>query len=242
MLNTTFFLFVAFLAPLSDLWLYPRLVRASAAGVRGARPRYYAAGVAFLWALTAGVIAVAVYQHQPWDALHLGAVSPWRIAIGALFVLAYGTLVFRQRRAILAKPERLQRLMQLNQAAEALFPRTPGELRGFSLLALSAGICEEIVYRGFMMAFIALWLGVIPAVILSSILFGFAHLYLGMRHVLRTAIIGLSFALIVLASASLWPAIVIHAIFDLLAGDLAWRGFRLRDPSSVNRHPITEPA
>jgi membrane protease YdiL (CAAX protease family) len=238
---TLFFLLVAFLAPLPDLWLYPRLVRASAAGVPGARPRYYAAGVAFLWILAACAIALAI-RHRLWSSFHIGAVSPLRIAIGSLFVIAHGTLVFRQRRAILAKPERLQRLMQLNQGAEALFPRTRCELRGFSLLALSAGFCEEIVCRGFMMGFLTMRIGVIPAVILSSILFGFAHLYLGMKHVIRTAIIGLAFALIVLASGSLWPAIVIHSIFDLLAGDLAIRAFRQRDPSSAITQPITAQA
>ena len=93
----------------------------------------------------------------------------------------------------------------------------------FSLLAVSAGFCEEVVYRGFMLWFAAMWIGLVPALIVTSILFGCAHVYLGGKHVVRTAIVGLCFGGIALASASLWPVIVIHALVDLIGADISFR-------------------
>ena len=223
MLDIAFFLFIAFVAPLTDLWLYPRMERATAAGVPGARSRYYVLGAASLWLLAACVIALARHRNLPWSELRLGAPSPWRIAVGAGFVIAYAALALTKRRAVLAKPERLQRLMTAHETAKALMPHTRGELKVFSFLAVSAGVCEEIVYRGFVVWFAAMWIGLFPAVIVSSILFGLGHLYLGGKHVLRTAIIGMVFAGIVVASASLWPAIVIHTMVDLIGGDIGFR-------------------
>lgn len=132
------------------------------------------------------------------------------------------TLMASQRRALLARPDRLERLRRSFGDGDRLLPRTPDERWGFAQIAITAGLCEEILYRGFVMWYLALWAGPILAVLLSSLLFGFAHLYLGPSHVLRTAIVGLIFALIVLASGSLWPVIVIHAVMDLVAGDLGY--------------------
>ena len=66
--------------------------------------------------------------------------------------------------------------------ADPLVPRTKGERRGVILLALTAGICEELMFRGFVIwYFLAFWpgtrFGVIFAIVASSILFGLrAHL------------------------------------------------------------------
>ena len=91
------------------------------------------------------------------------------------------------------------------------------------MLAVSAGVCEEVVYRGFMLWFSTRWLGLWPAVIVTSVLFGFAHLYLGKTHVLRTSIVGLLFALIAVGSASVWPVIALHAFIDVFGGDIGLR-------------------
>jgi hypothetical protein len=41
--------------------------------------------------------------------------------------------------------------------------------------------------------------------------------------VIRTAVLGLVFALIVLAAGSLWPAMIAHALLDLHSGDVGYR-------------------
>jgi membrane protease YdiL (CAAX protease family) len=226
MLNMFFFLFVALLFPLTDLWLYPRLQRATAAGVPGARIRYYLLGAALLWLLAGSAVALAMRSHAAWNDLRLGVPSPVRFAAGAAVVIAYVIVALRQRRILLGNPERLRRLIQRRTTETTLMPHSRSEARTFNLLAVTAGVCEEVVYRGFMLWFAAMWLGLWPAVIVTSFLFGGAHLYLGKKHVLRTSIVGLSFALVAVASASLWPVVALHAFIDLLGGDVGYRALR----------------
>ncbi|HEX3109931.1 MAG TPA: CPBP family intramembrane glutamic endopeptidase [Thermoanaerobaculia bacterium] len=223
MLNVGFFLFVALLFPLPDLWLYPRLQRATAAGVPGARTRYYLLGAATLWLLAGCAVALAIRSHVAWNDLRLGIPTPLRFAAGAAVVIAYVIFAMRQRHRLLAKPERLRRVIKQHDTETALMPHTRSEARSFRVLAVTAGVCEEVVYRGFMIWCATLWLGLWPAVIVSSLVFGVGHLYLGRKHVLRTSIVGLFLALLAVASASLWPGIVLHAFIDLYGGDIGFR-------------------
>lgn len=221
-LDHVLFAAIAIVSPLVDLWLYPMLVRASAAGVTGVRARAYVVNLLTAWGLTACVIGLWVARGRPWNALRLGFATPLRLGAGLALAVAFLVLLSVQRRALLARPDRLARLAAKLSNAEALLPHTPGERRGFAAVAITAGICEELLFRGFLMWYFAGW-GIVAAFVVSSLFFGFAHIYLGVSHVPRTAILGVVFALIVVAAGSLWPAIIIHAAIDLNSGDLGYR-------------------
>jgi CAAX protease family protein len=213
--------------PLIDrLWSYPRLVRASAAGVPGARSRVYLAYLTTAWGLTVAVLALWAIGARPWGALPLGFGTPLRSAAGLVVVAAYLGLGWAQWRALVARPEHLARVLNKAASAEPLLPHTPRERAGFALVALSAGVCEEVLFRGFVMWYLAAWGGPLLAVAGSSLLFGFGHLYLGVRDFYRTTLGGLFFALLTLVTGALWPAVLIHAFADLASGELAYRARR----------------
>jgi membrane protease YdiL (CAAX protease family) len=69
--------------------------------------------------------------------------------------------------------------------------------------------------------------GTVAAVVVSSAFFGSAHIYLGGRHFLSAAVGGVFFALVVLASGSLWAAMIIHAAADLSSGELGYHASRV---------------
>lgn len=107
----------------------------------------------------------------------------------------------------------------MRQLAERIFPRSPKELTVYLLLALTAGLCEEFLYRGFTMGALArtglpLW----AVVLLSSVLFGLAHLYQGRGGFVSTLIIGTVFGTARIAYDSLLPVMAWHAAFDASAG------------------------
>jgi membrane protease YdiL (CAAX protease family) len=209
--------------PLAEwLWYYPRSVRSIEAGVPGARARIYRNILVPEWGFTACVIGLWAARGRPWSALRLGFVTPLRLAVGLAFAAIVLILLWVQRRALIARPDRLARLRGKLGQVEILLPRTPGERRGFALVSITAGICEELLFRGFLMWYFSGW-GIVAAVAVSSLFFGFAHIYQGMPSVPRTGIVGLVFALIVVATGSLWPAIIIHAAIDLNSGDLGFR-------------------
>src|SRR5271156_6829419 len=217
-----FFVVLVVVSPLIDVWAYPWLKRAVAAGNTRARLNFYLVGILTQWTLSACVVAIWVWQARRWSALGLGPGRPVGMAITLVLALIYVGLGVKQRRALLARTERFERLRAKMAFGEALLPHTPAEHSRFMLLAITAGICEEFLYRGFVMWYLGVWLGLIPAVLISSLLFGCAHLYLGVPHVWKTSLVGLILALFVVGAGALWPAMIVHAAIDLLSGDIGF--------------------
>jgi CAAX protease family protein len=222
---------VCFASPLADwLWLYPRLVRATASGVPGKRVRGYLTNMLTAWGLTACVLALWANRDRPWTDLRLGIGNPLGLGIGFALTVAYMVFARAQRRSVLARPDASDLLRRQLGRAAALMPQTPREFQLFLLVAITAGICEELLFRGFVMWYLAVWTGAIPAAVISSVLFGFAHIYIGIPHVIRSGLVGAVFATLVLATGSLWPAIVLHAAVDLFAGDLTYHALHPAEP------------
>jgi uncharacterized protein len=114
----------------------------------------------------------------------------------------------------------------MRNLATRLLPGTSIELAAYLALAVTAGICEEFLYRGFAMAALSR-AGIIPwaVVIISSILFGFAHTYQGRSGVLGTALMGLAFGTARFAVQSLVPVAIWHSVVDIVAGIAGSRYF-----------------
>jgi membrane protease YdiL (CAAX protease family) len=238
-IELVFFVLFAVVAPSVEFVIYPRLMRASAERVPGARSRYYFFDILFLWVSTACLFAIWLLRGRPWALLGLAVPAPLRLGFGLMLFAGYVVLAWRQRTFLLAQPEVLRRTMRRSATIEALLPHTAGERRGFFLLALSAGFCEEVLFRGFVMWYVALWSGPVLAVAISSILFGLQHSYLGRQHVLTTSVTGAVLAFIVVASGSLWPAILIHAAMDLFSGDLGFRALGGAAAPVTNPEPLS---
>jgi membrane protease YdiL (CAAX protease family) len=105
------------------------------------------------------------------------------------------------------------------EAAKPLLPQSIPELVFFTALAVTAGFCEEFVFRGyFMRQFLALtktpWL----AVVLQAVLFGSAHFYQGWRGVFVISVYGALFGILALWRKSLRPGMIQHMGQDSLSG------------------------
>jgi membrane protease YdiL (CAAX protease family) len=103
--------------------------------------------------------------------------------------------------------------------ASRILPQSSRERAPFLALALTAGCCEEFLYRGFAMAAFAragfpIW----ASVVVSSVLFGAAHLYQGRGGLIGTGILGLVFGAFRALTGSLVPVTAWHAAIDVVAG------------------------
>jgi uncharacterized protein len=98
----------------------------------------------------------------------------------------------------------------------ALLPRNRAELRWTALLAINAGVVEEVFFR---LAMPALLFGIIGngpvAFLCASVLFGMLHIYQGAVGVVATTVLGLLLALIYVLTGSIVVVIVVHALIDL---------------------------
>ena len=98
----------------------------------------------------------------------------------------------------------------------------------FKPLSVTAGICEEFLYRGFIMWALAYYVGLPAAVVLQAMIFSLGHIYQGndarsvARALLKTGAAGLILGAIAVASASLIPGMIVHALVDLSSGDVAF--------------------
>jgi len=101
-----------------------------------------------------------------------------------------------------------------------MLPYNSAERWGFAALAVTAGVTEEWIWRGFGAAVLhAAWpqLPLAPTVIALALAFGWAHLYQGWSGVLATAVLGGLFAWLYLATGSLLLPMLLHVLVDLRA-------------------------
>jgi uncharacterized protein len=100
-----------------------------------------------------------------------------------------------------------------------LIPETRAEKAVYVGVSFTAGICEELVFRGFLIAALNVATGSIAlAVLLSAAVFGIAHAHQDKIGALRAALLALALTAPLLATGSLYPGIAAHAIVDLAGG------------------------
>jgi membrane protease YdiL (CAAX protease family) len=88
---------------------------------------------------------------------------------------------------------------------------------------VSAGICEELIYRGFLLGVLSALGGAWLGVLISSLIFGLAHSYQGPAGIAKTAGVGLVMAGLTVLTGSLWAAIFLHIVIDITSGLIAQR-------------------
>ena len=100
-----------------------------------------------------------------------------------------------------------------------LLPRTPLEIALWVALSASAGVAEEIVFRGYFQRQLAAWTGSAGAALaLQAALFGVSHGYQGLDACLRITAIGAIFGALALWRRSLRPGMLAHAWTDVASG------------------------
>ncbi len=203
-------------------WVWPRFLKRLASGASNVRVRFYRAAVLGQWLIALSFIAFWAWRGRPWRWILLGAPAWLRLGIGLLVSVLLAGFLYWQRVQALKQEEVIAKVRPQIESVARLLPHTPRERKVFWMVSATAGVCEEILYRGFLIWYLAVWTGLIAAVILSSLLFGLGHIYLGRAHIPKTALAGLFLACLALASGSLWPAILLHAAVDWNSGELGF--------------------
>ncbi|WP_281561229.1 CPBP family intramembrane glutamic endopeptidase [Thalassomonas sp. RHCl1] len=151
-----------------------------------------------------------------------------------LFTVAYLLFSLGQVKKRIRDDRQLQKNLNAQLAQSQWFmPTTPREARYFiCAVSVSAGICEELLFRGYLLNLLSGWLPEYAAVTLSAILFALPHIYQGIIPAIRTFIMGVIFALLYLVTDSIIMCILLHVILDIYAGILAYPVFQSKTISS----------
>jgi uncharacterized protein len=103
--------------------------------------------------------------------------------------------------------------------ARHLAPHGPVEDTLWVMVAITAGICEETIFRGYLQRQFIAWFQNVPVgVVLSAILFGAAHIYQGVRLGIVIAVYGLVFGILAQARGNIRPGMIMHAWQDTFSG------------------------
>jgi uncharacterized protein len=174
------------------------------------RTAAYTSSIISLWVLA--LVTAAVSRASGFGAADLGFVSlplavlsAWTAgltAAGIAVLFGFRLLGFRE-----------------SPLLRQLLPVTGQERWLFAGVSVTAGITEEIVFRGFLLYVLLLATASLPlALLLSACVFGVVHAYQQPAGALRAALLGALLALPLVLHGSIYPAILAHALIDLLSG------------------------
>lgn len=190
------------------------------------RMQCYVRCFAVLW--IAAFAAMALLPFETW----WNAPAGMRSLAGAVssdFMLAAGpalavAIMMPLLLALVSHGVRQKIFAQLAEV-DYLLPQTRREIAVFAGVSVTAGICEEVLYRGFLFAYLqaAPWsLDPLTTLLVSSAMFGIAHAGQGIKGVLMTGTIGLVLGYLYIVTGSLLVPIVVHILIDLRATALCW--------------------
>jgi uncharacterized protein len=200
---------LAVVIPFIDYVLYARLKSTL---------QIYVLNILALWSLTGVCVWITRTNYltlndlgeRPGNAYRTLVISGILLAIILLLVGA------QKKQTKKASPEKLNKSLD---RVRRLIPKTPTERAVWILVSISAGVCEEILYRGWLLSLFAATLGSVWfGLLISSIIFGLAHAYQGRNGILGTGIVGAIFGFLFIFSGSLIPGQVLHAAMDLNNG------------------------
>ncbi|MHC4220568.1 MAG: CPBP family intramembrane glutamic endopeptidase [Planctomycetota bacterium] len=191
-----------------------------------ARIRIYWGIIGPEWLLTLMALATWLVARRPWADFGWALEPGWRLWAGTGAAAAVGAALTIQYIVVARSAAGRGRVLTEIRETAPFAPQTRREMTHFTALALTAGICEEILYRGFLIWYVVQFtgtgvLGLTVAVVASAIVFGIDHLYQGRIGAARVAGLALVFGGLYVVTESLWPVILLHAYIDLAGGFLS---------------------
>ena len=156
------------------------------------------------------------------------------IILAVLISVFIGIQIFTSKVSTIEKAKSIEKKMQ---DVYHFLPKSKREFKWFNLLSISAGICEEIIFRLFLFSYLLEITNLIVAFVLTNIVFAITHLVSGIKNIIGAFILGIIFTTIFYLTENIWLAIVLHIAIDISAGTLGYYSFKYKNeyqPKEVN--------
>jgi membrane protease YdiL (CAAX protease family) len=207
--------------PLYGFFTWKKFKKQVAAGKPYAKIKAYVETIIGQWALSILLIGVWIKFHRSFNelGLQLDPNPDFRFILSLFLAGAGCTFLFLQwiqvKRLKGNFPDSLRK--QIQNVAE-LLPATRLEFILFLALSLTAGICEELLYRGFLLWYISFFTNIVTAIVVCILVFGVAHAYQGRSGIVKTAIMGAILMGLYIYSGSLLGPMLLHCVGDITGG------------------------
>jgi membrane protease YdiL (CAAX protease family) len=139
------------------------------------------------------------------------------IVLAALILFFIGLQIITSKVSTIEKAESVIEKMKDNFQ---YLPKSKREFIWFNLLSLSAGICEEIIFRLFMFSYLLEHTNLVIAFILTNVIFAVTHIGSGKPNIISAFILGLLFTAIYYYTSNIWLSVILHSAIDINAGVL----------------------
>jgi membrane protease YdiL (CAAX protease family) len=202
-----------------------RIHRRIRSGEPDPRVRAYVFSMLQQWTLAVACLRIWLADDRSWKALGLAAPAGLGFWIVAVLAALGAVFLLRQAHAVARDPELQAEVRAKLGRTEALIPRSQREARFFDGLSLTAGVCEELLYRGFLTWYLSCYLPLAAAYVAAPWVFGLGHAYQGPKGILLTAVIGLAMSAMYFVGGSLWVPMAFHAWFDVHNGRMGRSAF-----------------
>ncbi len=220
--------------PIVGYLSFKRLLRRLAAGETIDRIGLYMNTISGHWTLFLVILVLWRWNERDWVTLGFGLKANMAFMIGA--VLAVAAIVFlakQGRQAAAADIGEIRKIREKLGRLEIIIPRNGNELGRFNGLALTAGIVEETLWRGFIIWYFSQFLPLWAAALLCVLGFGLAHAYQGIDNLPTITLVGAVLTLLFLLTGSLWLPMVLHAAIDVFQGRMAYDIIRRSDAAPI---------
>lgn len=156
------------------------------------------------WVVVIIVIMSSIQQPFEWLGLTMPSMIGWIILVALLLGIGLSIVLLRRN------PGAMAAMRRSLEPSSILLPSTHSERKWFTATAITAGICEELLYRGFLIHSLQIILpgiGWLFVSILSGIIYGLSRAYFGRKGILQATLIGFSFAIVYFISGNLLQVI-----------------------------------
>ncbi len=214
---------IAIVYPIAGFVGFHRLLRRVAAGESINRSQLYRNTIIGHWTLLLICMATWAGAARPWTALGFNLqFNLWFALAAALTVLGIAVLLMQLRQVKNATQEEINGIKERFGKLSIILPQNGNELARFYGLSITAGIVEEILWRGFLIWYLGQFMPLWAAALLSVVGFGLAHAYQGVANLPQVTAVGGAFTGLYLLTGSIWLPIILHAAVDILQGRLAY--------------------
>lgn len=146
-----------------------------------------------------------------------------RFTVGCLITTAVMALFSREYvRIRKLSDERMRKIIDKHARVFGYTPSSIRQLLYFVGLSVTAGVTEELLYRGFLIWSLTAYMNLVLAAVLSSIFFGLGHSYQGVAGIVKTGGVGLVMASLYVGSGTILLPIILHAFVDIQNGLLSY--------------------
>lgn len=185
--------------------------------------KMYKETVIFLWAPTIVLLALTTFGTIDPDDLGIRWQGSFANMLGGLFIFIIASAMAYHIITVKNSDEKRAQLKKEMHVHNWMMPADIQELRWFTLgVSLAAGICEELLFRGFLLSTLTEVTDLVGSIVTTSVMFGLCHVYQGWSNVIRTSILGLIMCAAYLLSDSILIAIALHALIDIYGGVLGF--------------------